>query len=309
MYPFSSQKNYWTFESEHKLNLLRQNANSDFIEKNSQKFNIDMQNVYDFFLSPEEERLLLKQYEMQMREFCKRFEPPMPRTIIGTAHHYFKRFYLYNSPMDYHPKEILATCVYLACKVEEFNVSIGQFVNNIKGDRLKATDIILSNELLLMRQLNYYLTIHNPYRPIEGFLIDIKTRTAMVNPERLRLGIDEFVDRTFLTEALLLYSPSQIGLAAVLHAASKEQENLDSYVTENLFMNAKDKLPVLIEAVRKIRGMVKNLEFPARDQVKLIEKKLEKCRNQENNPDSEIYKQKMKKLLEDDDVDIIESSN
>lgn len=42
----------------------------------------------------------------------------------------------------------------------------------------------------------------------------------------------------------------QLALAAVLHSASKEQENLDSYVTECLFENATDKLPVLIEAVR-----------------------------------------------------------
>lgn len=72
-----------------------------------------------------------------------------------------------------------ATCVYLACKVEEFNVSIGQFVSNIKGDRNKAMDIILSNELLLMQHLNYYLTIHNPYRPVEGFLIDIKVSESV----------------------------------------------------------------------------------------------------------------------------------
>lgn len=153
-----------------------------------------------FFLSADEERLLLKQYELQLKEFCKRFEPPMPKYVVGTAFHYFKRFYLNNSSMDYHPKEILwvltliqwysmniflnieprlsrATCVYLSCKVEEFNVSIGQFVANIKGDRNKAMDIILSNELLLMQELNYYLTVHNPFRPIEGFLIDIKVCT------------------------------------------------------------------------------------------------------------------------------------
>lgn len=41
-----------------------------------------------------------------------------------------------------------------------------------------------------------------------------------------------------------------MALAAVLHSASKEQENLDSYVTECLFHQAMDKLPVLIEAVR-----------------------------------------------------------
>ena len=33
--------------------------------------------------------------------------------------------------MDFHPKEILVTAVYLACKVEEFNVSMQQFVANI----------------------------------------------------------------------------------------------------------------------------------------------------------------------------------
>lgn len=72
----------------------------------------------------------------------------------------------------------------------------------------------------------------------------------MQNPERLRPGIDEFIERTFLTDACLFYAPSQIALAAVLHAASKEQENLDNYVTESLFHSARDKLPVLIEAVR-----------------------------------------------------------
>ena len=68
------------------------------------------------------------------------------------------------------------TCVYLACKVEEFNVSIQQFVANCHGDKEKAADIILSHELLLMHELQYHLTVHNPFRPLEGLLIDIKVR-------------------------------------------------------------------------------------------------------------------------------------
>lgn len=72
--------------------------------------------------------------------------------------------------MNYHPKEILATCVYLASKVEEFNVSIQQFVANVKGDRNKAQEIILSNELLLMQELNYNLTVHNPVSSTKLFL-------------------------------------------------------------------------------------------------------------------------------------------
>jgi len=68
--------------------------------------------------------------------------------------------------------------VYLACKVDEFNVSITQFIGNIRGDQEKAMDIILNNELLLMQVLNYNLTIHNPFRPIEGLLIDIKVKNT-----------------------------------------------------------------------------------------------------------------------------------
>lgn len=35
--------------------------------------------------------------------------------------------------------------------------------------------------------------------------------------------------------------------------------------------------------------LVKNYQPPDREKVKAIEKKLEKCRNQNNNPDSELY--------------------
>ena len=140
--------------------------------------------------------------------------------------------------MDHHPKHIMVTCVYLACKVEEFNVSMQQFVMNIKGDRAKASDIVLQNELLLMQQLKYHLTAHNPFRPIEGFLIDIKvnrvirenpanwcsslsltycflflaqTRCSKVrDPERFRTHIDYFIDNCFFTDACLIYSASQV---------------------------------------------------------------------------------------------------
>jgi len=71
--------------------------------------------------------------------------------------------------------------------VEEFNISIQQFVANIKGDREKASDIILNDELLLMQQLNFHLTVHNPYRPVTGLLIDIKVR-VLVQQGELRIS-------------------------------------------------------------------------------------------------------------------------
>ncbi|KAJ8955874.1 hypothetical protein NQ318_005422 [Aromia moschata] len=301
MFPTSTQCKYWMFGSEEELNKLRERANQKHIQIHGRQMNDSVK--YEFFLTPEEEKIMVKRYELHLRDFCKRFQPPMPRCVVGTSFHYFKRFYIHNSVMNYHPKEIMVTCIYLACKVEEFNVSIQQFVANIKGDREKATDIILNNELLLMEQMNFHLSIHNPFRPVEGLLIDIKTRGSLHDPERLRPGIEHFLERALLTDAILLYSPSQVALAAVLHAASKLQENLDSYVTDTLFgEDGRGKLEDLIDAVRGIRSMVKMADStPDRNQQKMLDKKLEKCRNPENNPDSEIYKKRMQAILDEDD--------
>ncbi|XP_014212754.1 cyclin-H [Copidosoma floridanum] len=298
MFPASSQKKFWLFNDENDLSTLREEANAEFIAKHGADVSGDKREKH--FLSVAEERILQRFYESQLKEFCKRFTPPMPKSTIATALHYFKRFYLRNSVMDYHPKEILVTCVYLACKVEEFNVSISQFVANIMGDREKASDIIINNELLLMQQLNYNLTVHNPFRPVEGLLIDIKTRyTSIKNSEILRPHIDDFLEKVFLTDSVLLYAPSQIALAATLHAASSVNANLDNYVTDILF--SREHLAAIVEAVRKIRSMAKLVEMPQRELVKKLEKKLENCRNQDNNPDSEVYKRRMQEMIDEED--------
>ena len=43
------------------------------------------------------------------------------------------------------------TAAYLACKVEEFNVSLEQFVGNINGNKERAMEIILNHELLVCK--------------------------------------------------------------------------------------------------------------------------------------------------------------
>jgi len=291
MFSTSSQKKMWMFRDESDVANTRQMVNANFIRNRCRSMN--PAEVETHFLLPAEERVLVLSYEHQLREFCRKFQPPMPRYVVGTALHYLKRFYLQNSVMDYPPKEILVTCVYLACKVEEFNVSMDQFVGNLKGDRERAASIILNNELLLMQQLNYHLTIHNPFRPLEGLMIDIKTRfPSLRDAERLRPGVDEFLEKVFYTDAILVYSPSQIALAAIIHSASAMKENVDEYITRTLFGDDEKFLFNLVEAVKKIRVMVRSLEIPSRDTIKVLEKKLDDCRNQENSTDVPTSSQK-----------------
>lgn len=301
MFPTSTQLKYWIFSGTTEINQLRNEINSKFISSQLEKHLGDTK--ANSFLTVEEETKIRRHYEYVLKDFCLKFQPPMPRYVLGTSMAYVKRFYLRNSVMDYHPKDIIYTCVYLACKVEEFNVSIMQFVSNIKTDSETAADLILSQELLLMQQLNYHLTIHNPYRPLEGLFIDIKTRCPEIDdPEKLRPVADEFLDKSLHTDVCLIFAPSQIALAALLHSASRHGYNLVSYAANKLLAaGGKEHLMKTIEHVKRIKYMVKNSEMLDRDEVKQIESKLELCRNQENNPYSEEYRQRQEELLEEEE--------
>ncbi|KAK3785899.1 hypothetical protein RRG08_055933 [Elysia crispata] len=303
MFANSSQHKYWLFSGETELAKHRAEANKTYIEHYRQGQTDE--EVAKFFLTPAEERILGRQYEVVLRKFCSEFQPPMPKCVIGTSLAFFKRFYVFNSTMDYHPKDIMLTCVYLACKVEEFYVPIGQFVKNLRGDREKFADAILSFELTLMGKLNYQLTVHNPFRAMEGFMIDLKTRhQELHNPEKIRKYVEEFLDRSLLSDACLIFSPSQIALAAIKFGAAKESISLDGYIKTVVLRLASDKeAENTLYQLRRVKAIVKSFEPTTREQAQAVQKKLDRCRNQENNPDSDIYKQKaIDKLNAEDDI-------
>ena len=213
MFATSTQRRHWMFAGEDAVRQRRAGAHANYVEAAAAADGGLPESQY---LSPAEAEACRMYYERKLAEFCAKFQPPMPRAVAGTAVQYFKRFYTRNSVVDHHPKEVLVTAAFLACKVEEFNVSMDQFLHNIKGNKDKATDIVLNNELLLMRELDFHLTVHNPYRPLEGLLIDVKTRCQTLrDPEALRKDIDKFLDDVLFSDALLIYAPSQVALAAV----------------------------------------------------------------------------------------------
>ncbi|XP_016096341.1 cyclin-H [Sinocyclocheilus grahami] len=233
MYHNSSQKKFWIYDKEESLDKLRLEANRKFCSKglSSGKPGINE----SMFLDEQEEEALFRHYEKRLLDFCAIFKPAMAKSVVGTACMYFRRFYLNNSLMEYHPRTIMLTCAYLSCKVEEFNVSGTQFVGNLQespAGQERALEQILEYELLLIQQLNFHL-VHNPYRPLEGFLIDLKTRYPLLeNPEMLRKSAEDFLNRAAMTDAGLLFSPSQIALTAVLNGAARAGLKMEAYLTE-----------------------------------------------------------------------------
>lgn len=57
------------------------------------------------FLSLEDELALCIFYQLRIADICKAFQ--YGHTVRATATMYMKRFYLYNTVMDYHPKNVM----------------------------------------------------------------------------------------------------------------------------------------------------------------------------------------------------------
>lgn len=270
MFPTSTQRKYWMFNGPEELDELRVASNSKIARAGK------IQN--DLLLTPKEELYLVRSYLINLREFCRKFQPVMMKSVIATAFIYMKRFYLHQSCMDYHPRDIGVTCAYLACKVDEFNVSIDQFIKNVKGDCQKARKTILSNEMLLMKKMRFHLTVHLPFRAVEGFLIDLRARypPAKSKTNLMTEEIDDFLEKSMYTDACFLYTPSQIALAAVCHSAEKCGLDLSDYLSDIIFSEDKGALDYFQNVSRDIKELIeKDLQnSPAKDTIKKIEKKL-----------------------------------
>lgn len=217
MYSTSTQKKEWTFASEEDILKLQCEANERFRSKYT---SIMEPGEEDVFLTPQEENTLRKIVTETGIRFSEDFKPPMWPSVRWTAFAYFKRFFLRHSTMEYSPKSIMMACFYLAAKVDEFNLSIEDFVSNLRSGTAKSNaETILSLEPEIMLKLNYHLTIHAPFRPFEGHLIDMKTRSLLgFDLEQVRPHANDFFKKALVGNVMLLFPPSQIALAALKYA-------------------------------------------------------------------------------------------
>lgn len=282
-------------------------------------------------LTHEEEHLLVRYYEQRLRDFCQSFRAYnngqkieglfVPRHVTYTALYYFKRVYLKNTIMDSHPRLMMLGCVWLAMKVEEFNVKIDEFVYNMFDSKevalgnekrlMQEGDDILNMEYLIMEHLDYELVAHHPFRAIEGFLLELKT-FADINKssaENQQLQIEQqppplefnnlhkeahkFVVRTFQSNLMLLIPPSQIAFAAIASTCKKMKkieprynDVFGNYVKNYLFVNDRKRRNTL-NMCKMVETVLKSVESEAEikiEGVEFVKRKLENCRDPVFNP-------------------------
>ncbi|TLD30141.1 cyclin-like protein [Venturia nashicola] len=270
-------------------------------------------------LTPDEEKKLVAYMCFNLLELVmeqKRFGE-LPIHVAGTAVQFLKRFYLSHSPIDYHPRNLLPTAIFLATKTENIYTSLEHFSEKLMAvpgfKKGGSTDAILAPEFILTQGLRFCFDVRHPFRALRGFyfqelaiLKDIAqggqpppgftTRPAKQIQEELLRGKtpQKFVESVeyyphvkdtlqraaLLSDAYFLYTPAQIHFAAwYMHNPFILEYYIDLKLANSANPLVKDRL---MEVIRNCAALLeesqkKGQEAP--EEIARLNKKLTKCQN------------------------------
>ncbi|GLB07023.1 hypothetical protein AtubIFM57258_002342 [Aspergillus tubingensis] len=203
-------------------------------------------------LTPEEEQQVVDYYSEQIIQLGENYKPPLPTIVRATAIQYLRRFYLTNSPMTYHPKQIMPCALFLATKTDNYYLSLRQFAEGVPGQT--SADDIIAPEFIVMQSLRFTFDVRHPFRGLEGGIMELRAISQgqgqpaphlqpSQTPEDLRRALlslspssatantmNDRISRAHhstreilkaaaqITDAYFLYTPAQIWLSAFLLA-------------------------------------------------------------------------------------------
>tara|TARA_R110002060_G_scaffold28973_2_gene39182 strand:+ start:1314 stop:2315 length:1002 start_codon:yes stop_codon:yes gene_type:complete len=222
--------------------------------------------------------------------------------IQATAVQYIKRFYITNSLMTYHPTDILKTALFFATKTENHYFRLTKFADQIGGT--KAEDV-LASEFLLTQGLRFTFDVRHPFRALEGAVMELQAlskgdipalpgggNVAGHRPSNMERRVKDAHGKAreylktsaLLTDVYFHFTPSQIMMAALLLADS---ELIQWYMKSKLPSSAGEMLRKVLATLDSCADMLRSVEPNAesaaaeRKELKVLAKKLTKCRNPE----------------------------
>ncbi|OBA22952.1 cyclin-like protein [Metschnikowia bicuspidata var. bicuspidata NRRL YB-4993] len=238
LYRRSSQYQTWSFTSE-ELYLIKKQTNEkgratalQLFESSRSSLEAEKPEVFAAhgdkltseileLISFDEEQKYLHYFGQQIVQICAHFK--MPTQVKATAISFFRRFYLVNSVMEYRPRNVLYTAVFLAAKLENYFISIETFCSRIP--KTKPEDI-LGLEFIILQALKFTLLVHHAFRPVYGFFLDFQLLLLHPAPVMYDVNVDTIGqlydkakkwlnDHALLSDVSFLFTPPQIALAAL----------------------------------------------------------------------------------------------
>ncbi|KAL4064958.1 cyclin-like protein [Scleroderma yunnanense] len=214
LYEASTQFRSWRYSPEQlrqvrqKLNVGAVAAIRKTIEENESGSSASLS-----FLQPDDELVLVKLYITKIPQLCGHFR--FPEEVEATAISYLKRFYLKNTVMDWHPKNVMLTALFLATKTTNNPISLDSYTSNIP--KTSQSDV-LGLEFLVAQSLNFEFAVWHAHRALWGLWLDLQglpdLTEALRTPEVYETAL-KHVRASRFTDAELIYTPSQIAIASL----------------------------------------------------------------------------------------------
>ncbi|KAL8949563.1 MAG: hypothetical protein Q9222_004337 [Ikaeria aurantiellina] len=168
-------------------------------------------------------------FNVQLVKLGKRMS--VRQQALATAQVYVRRFYTKVDVRSTNPYLILATALYLACKMEEIPQHIRTVVDaarNLWPDFISSDVAKLGEcEFYLISEMNSQLIVHHPYRTLQQL------------QNQLGLGQDDvslawsIINDHYLTDLPLLVAPHVVAIAAISLALTHKTASSSSQVTTN----------------------------------------------------------------------------
>ncbi|KAI9505853.1 cyclin-like protein [Coemansia spiralis] len=178
--------------------------------------------------------------------------------IIATAIVYFKRFYINNTFYDIDPYLMAATCMYLACKVEEnphhikhiWSESSAMFTETSPDIRFPY-DIpdIAECESYLLEEMKFYLVVYHPYQ----VLID---ESIKLSKPALQASWS-IINDSYRTDMTLVYPPHVIAVAALFLSRVVDQGNLSDIEAQQWFADLNVDITDVLQVVTELLSLYK----------------------------------------------------
>ncbi|KAG8742917.1 hypothetical protein FRC12_015197 [Ceratobasidium sp. 428] len=287
LYEASTQHKNWRFSPEQlaasrkSLNAAAVKGIKDLLEKESPGSSEGVK-----FLDADEEHALVTYYARVVTSMCARIG--LAEEVEATAVSYLKRFYLKNTVMDWHPMNVTITALFLATKTCNMPVSLEYYVSKLPSGKTSAQDV-LDLEFLVAQSLSFEFTVWHAHKALWGIALDLQSLPELdqETTKRVHATALSHMRAARLTDAELIYTPSQIAIACVYLADSRMAETyLGSQGSGNM-------LNTVQEAAGMIERDGKGADVAL---VKDIDRRLKLCKNPERVPGTKLYEARQAKV-------------
>ena len=196
----STQAKFWTFSKAELAELRKE------LENSNQTLHVR---------NPLPDRRLMNIYlQQQLIKLGRRMS--LRQQALATAQVYIKRFYLRVEIRKTNPYLIMATAVYLACKMEEcpqhIRLMLGEAARQWPELGVSESSKIGECEFALISTLSSHLICHHAYRALSDF-----TPIFGLSSEEAQLA-HCILNDSYNTDLLLLYPPHVLAITAIFLA-------------------------------------------------------------------------------------------